>query len=108
MPRADREEVIDAFFDLADTITTVRSLTRQGFLPPGPNGSGQLVAHPPRGMGTGRAPGDLVAEPLPGEDLRGDLLPLSGAGQFYPTMAPTAWKMALSRSTLPRGSVEGT
>ena len=30
-----REEVIDAFFDLADTITTVRSLIRQGFLPPG-------------------------------------------------------------------------
>ena len=46
MPRADREEVIDAFLDLADTITTVRSLTRQGFVPPGPNGSGQLVAHP--------------------------------------------------------------
>jgi hypothetical protein len=57
---------------------------------------------------TGRAPGDLVAEPLPGEDLGGDLLPLAGAGRPDPTMAPTAWKMALSRSPLPRGSVEGT
>jgi hypothetical protein len=50
----------------------------------------------------------LVAEPLPGEDFRGDLLPLAGAGPLDPTMAPTAWKMALSRSPLPRGSVEGT
>jgi hypothetical protein len=47
-----REEVIDAFFDLADTITTtVRSLIRQGFLPPGLKGSGQFAAHPLRGMG---------------------------------------------------------
>src|SRR5690242_15135853 len=52
-------------------------------------------------MGTGRAPRDLVAEPLSGEDLRGDLLPLSGAGRLDPTMAPTAWKMALSRSPPP-------
>jgi len=50
----------------------------------------------------------LVAEPLPGEDLRGDLLRLAGAGRLDPTMAPTAWKMALSRSPLPRGSVEST
>ena len=49
-----------------------------------------------------------MAEPLPGEDFRGDLLPLAGAGPLDPTMAPTAWKMALSRSPLPRGSVEGT
>ncbi len=62
-----REEVIDAFFDLADTITTVRSLIRQGYL-----------------------------------------LRLAGAGRLDPTMAPTAWKMALSRSPLPRGSVETT
>jgi len=56
MPRADREEVIDAFFDLAD------------------------------------------------------LLPLAGAGRLDPAMAPAAWKLALalSRSPLPRGSVEGT
>jgi hypothetical protein len=49
----------------------------------------------------------LVAEPLPGEDLRGDLLPLAGAGRLDPAMAPAAWKMALSRSPLPRGSGEG-
>jgi hypothetical protein len=107
MPRADREEVIDAFFDLADTVTTVRSLTRQGFLLPGPNGRGQLVAHPPRGMGTGRAPGDLVAERLPGEDLRGDLLPLSGAAA-----RPDDGADGLEDGTLAfaaaRGSVEGT
>jgi hypothetical protein len=54
------------------------------------------------------AAGDLVAEPLPGEDLRGDLLRLAGAGRLDPTMAPAAWKMALSRSPLPRGSVEST
>jgi len=50
MPRADREEVIDAFFDLAD------------------------------------------------------LLPLAGAGRLDPAMAPAAWRMALSRSPLPRAA----
>ncbi len=35
-------------------------------------------------------------------------LRLAGAGRPDPTMAPTAWKMALSRSPLPRGSVEST
>jgi len=46
---------------------------------------------------TGRAPGDLVAEPLPGEDRRGDLLPLARAGRLDLAMALAAWKMALSR-----------
>jgi len=52
----------------------------------------------------------LVAEPLPVEDRRGDLLPLAGAGRLDPAMAPAACELALvrSRSPLPRGSVEGT
>ncbi len=45
---------------------------------------------------------------LLGEYLRDDLFPLAEAGRLGPTMAPTAWKMALSRSSLLRGSVEGT
>ena len=49
-----------------------------------------------------------MAEPLPGEDLRGDLLQLAWAGRLDPTVAPMAWKVAFSRSPLPRGSVEGT
>jgi hypothetical protein len=53
-------------------------------------------------------PGHLVAEPLLGEDLRDDLFQLAEAGPLDPTMAPTAWKMALSRSSLLRGSVEST
>ena len=106
-----REEVIDAFFDLTEASSTVRNLIRQGFLPPGPEGrrSARRASAARQGR-TGRAPGDLVAEPLPGEDLRGDLLPLAGAGRLDPAMAPAAWKLALalSRSPLPRGSVEGT
>jgi lipid-binding SYLF domain-containing protein len=60
-----REEVIDAFFDLAEAITTVHSLIRQGFLPPGLNGSGQLVAHRceawTHGLGTRRLGGRAAA-----------------------------------------------
>jgi len=51
--RERREDVIDAFFDLTEASSTVRSLIRQGFLPPGLKGGGQLVAHPLRGMAHG-------------------------------------------------------
>ena len=36
------------------------------------------------------------------------LLQFAGAGRLDPTMAPATWKMALSRSPLPRGSGERT
>jgi hypothetical protein len=52
-----------------------------GIPPTGPEGRRSARrASAARHGHTGRAPGDLVAEPLPGEDLRGDLLPLAGAG----------------------------
>jgi hypothetical protein len=103
-----REEVIDAFFDLADTSSTVRGLIRQGFLPPGLKGGGQLVAHPLRGMGARAAhPETWWPSRCPARISGGDLLPLAGR-ELDPTVAPMAWKMAFSRSPLPRGSVEGT
>ena len=64
------------------------------------------------GMQSGRpsrASGDLVAGPLPGEDLMVTCCSSPGrAGRLDPTMAPATWKMALSRSPLPRGSGERT
>jgi hypothetical protein len=102
------EEVIDAFFDLADTSSTVRGLIRQGFLPAGLKGGGQLVAHPLRGMGARAAhpetwwPSRCLAR------ISGVTSCRSPGRELDPTVAPMAWKMAFSRSPLPRGSVEGT
>jgi len=103
-----REEVIDAFFDLADTSSTVRSLIRQGFLPPGLKGGGQLVAHPPRGMGARAAHPETWWPSRCPARISGVTSCRSPGRELDPTVAPMAWKMAFSRSPLPRGSVEGT
>jgi hypothetical protein len=39
---------------------------------------------------------------------QGDLLQFAGEVRLDPTMAPATWKMALSRSPMPRGSGEHT